>query len=68
MEKIKSFFILFQGADLIRVSKFFKESKHGKFVSYLHDDTRTLYDAFRKGAKESSKYKNTGLICFASQF
>lgn len=44
-----------QGTDLIRVSRFYKDSKEGKFVSYIHDDTRTLYDGFRKGAKESSK-------------
>lgn len=40
---------------MIRVSKFYKESKEGKFISYLSEDTRTLYDTFRKGAKESSK-------------
>lgn len=45
----------FQGAELIRVSKFYKDSKQGKFVSYIHEDTKTLYDAFRKGAKESSE-------------
>lgn len=44
-----------QGTDLIRVSRFYKDSKEGKFVSYIHEDTRTLYDGFRKGAKESSK-------------
>ncbi|XP_012252895.2 long-chain-fatty-acid--CoA ligase 5 isoform X3 [Athalia rosae] len=42
------------GAELIRVSKFYKEGKEGKFVSYIHEDTRTLYDAFRRGAKESN--------------
>lgn len=40
---------------MIRVSKFYKDSKEGKFISYLSEDTRTLYDTFRKGAKESSK-------------
>lgn len=49
-----------QGADLIRVSRFYKDSKEGKFVSYIHDDTRTLYDGFRKGAKESSKFTMSG--------
>ncbi|PSN48363.1 Long-chain-fatty-acid--CoA ligase 6 [Blattella germanica] len=39
---------------MIRVSKFYKESKEGKFISYLDSDTRTLYDTFRKGAKESN--------------
>ncbi|KAI4478068.1 hypothetical protein M0804_012259 [Polistes exclamans] len=43
-----------QGTDLIRVSRFYKDSKEGKFVSYLHEDTRTLYDGFRRGAKESN--------------
>lgn len=50
------FFSFFQqGPEMIRVSKFYKESKEGKFISYLSEDTRTLYDTFRKGAKESSK-------------
>lgn len=44
-----------QGPEMIRVSKFYKDSKDGKFISYLDKDTRTLYDTFRKGAKESSK-------------
>ncbi|XP_046752946.1 long-chain-fatty-acid--CoA ligase 5 isoform X2 [Diprion similis] len=42
------------GAELVRVSKFYKDSKDGKFVSYIHEDTRTLYDSFRRGAKESN--------------
>lgn len=41
---------------MIRVSKFYKDSKEGRFVSYIHDDTRTLYDTFRRGANESSTY------------
>jgi hypothetical protein len=41
---------------MIRVSKFYKDSKEGKFISSLDKDTRTLYDTFRKGAKESSKW------------
>lgn len=44
-----------QGAELIRVSRFYKEGKEGKFVTFLHEDTRTLYESFRRGAKESSK-------------
>lgn len=44
-----------QGAELIRVSRFYKEGKEGKFVSFLNEDTRTLYDGFRRGAKESSE-------------
>ncbi|XP_044739586.1 long-chain-fatty-acid--CoA ligase 1 isoform X2 [Chrysoperla carnea] len=43
-----------KGAELIRVSKFYKDSKEGKFVSYLYEDTRTLYDCFRRGSKESN--------------
>ncbi|KAG8245483.1 hypothetical protein J6590_105265, partial [Homalodisca vitripennis] len=42
------------GPEIVRVSKFYKESKDGKFVSYLSPDARTLYDTFRKGAKEST--------------
>lgn len=45
-----------QGPDLIRVSRFYKDAKDGKFVKYLYEDTRTLYDSFRRGAKESSEY------------
>ncbi|XP_074098028.1 long-chain-fatty-acid--CoA ligase 5 isoform X1 [Cotesia typhae] len=45
---------LLPGAEYIRVSKFYKDSKEGKFVSYIHDDVRTLYDSFRRGAKESN--------------
>ncbi|KAK0094955.1 hypothetical protein PV326_009550 [Microctonus aethiopoides] len=43
-----------KGVAYVRVSKFYNESKEGKFVSYIHDDVRTLYDSFRKGAKESN--------------
>lgn len=44
-----------QGNEHIRVSKFYKEGKEGKFVTFLYEDTRTLYEGFRRGAKESSK-------------
>lgn len=44
-----------QGPELVRTSKFYKDAKEGKFVRYLHSDTKTLYDSFRRGAKESSK-------------
>lgn len=40
---------------MVRVSKFYKDSKEGRFVSYLNEDTRTLYDTFRRGAKISSE-------------
>ncbi|XP_063985043.1 long-chain-fatty-acid--CoA ligase 5 isoform X1 [Diachasmimorpha longicaudata] len=45
---------LLPGAEYIRVSKFYKNSREGKFISFIHEDVRTLYDAFRKGAKESN--------------
>jgi hypothetical protein len=48
-------FVLFQGPELIRVSRFYKEAKEGKFVSYVFPDTKTLYESFRRGAKESSE-------------
>lgn len=41
---------------MIRVSKFYKDSKEGKFVSFLYEDTRTLFETFRKGAKISSTF------------
>lgn len=41
---------------MVRVSKFFSGASEGKFLSTLYDDVKTLYDAFRKGAKESSEY------------
>lgn len=47
--------VCLQGPEMIHVSKFYKDSKDGKFISYLDKDTRTLYDTFRMGAKESSK-------------
>lgn len=47
---------LFQGPDVIRVSRFFKEAKEGKFISYLYPDAKTLYESFRRGSKVSSKY------------
>lgn len=44
----------FQGPEQIHVSKFYKESKDGKFVSYLSEDAQTLYQTFRKGAYASN--------------
>lgn len=54
------FAILFilQGPDVIRVSRFYKDAKQGKFVSYLHPDATTLYESFRRGAKVSSEFSN----------
>ncbi|XP_045476219.1 long-chain-fatty-acid--CoA ligase 5 isoform X2 [Harmonia axyridis] len=46
--------IVEEGAELIRVSRFFKDAKDGKFVSYMFPDARTLYESFRRGAKESN--------------
>lgn len=46
---------MLKGPEIVRVSKFYKESKDGKFVSFLSPDARTLYHTFRKGAKESSE-------------
>ncbi|XP_025836030.1 long-chain-fatty-acid--CoA ligase 5 isoform X1 [Agrilus planipennis] len=43
-----------EGPELIRVSRFYKDAKEGKFVSYLWEDCRTLYESFRRGAKESN--------------
>ncbi|XP_073990032.1 long-chain-fatty-acid--CoA ligase 5 isoform X3 [Rhodnius prolixus] len=43
-----------KGPEMIRVSKFYKDSKEGKFVSFLYEDTRTLFETFRKGAKISN--------------
>lgn len=40
---------------MVRVSKFYKDSKEGKFISFMTEDAKTLYETFRKGAKESSK-------------
>lgn len=40
---------------MVRVSKFYKEAKNGHYLRYLHEDTRTLYETFRRGVKESSK-------------
>lgn len=41
---------------MIRTSRFGKDAKDGTFLRYLFEDCRTLYDCFRRGAKESSKY------------
>lgn len=48
-------FVCSQGNEHIRVSRFYKEGTEGKFVTFFDEDTRTLYDGFRRGAKESSK-------------
>ncbi|KAL3273201.1 hypothetical protein HHI36_014657 [Cryptolaemus montrouzieri] len=43
-----------KGPEPIRVSRFFNEAKDGKFISYMFSDARTLYESFRRGAKESN--------------
>ncbi|ODM95370.1 Long-chain-fatty-acid--CoA ligase 1 [Orchesella cincta] len=43
-----------EGAEMIRTSRFCKDSKDGKFMRCLYEDCRTLYEAFRRGAKESN--------------
>lgn len=45
---------MLQGPEMVRVSKFYKEAKNGRYLRYLHEDTRTLYETFRRGVKESS--------------
>lgn len=46
-------FVSFQGPEQIHVSKFYKEAKNG-FISYLSEDTQTLYETFRKGVIASN--------------
>ncbi|XP_050726596.1 long-chain-fatty-acid--CoA ligase 1-like isoform X2 [Eriocheir sinensis] len=43
-----------EGSELIRVSKLSKEAKEAKFMKYVYEDTRTLYDVFRRGVRESN--------------
>nr|CAH7756997.1 unnamed protein product [Callosobruchus chinensis] len=44
----------YKGPDVIRVSRFFKEAKEGKFISYIYPDAKTLYETFRRGSKVSN--------------
>ncbi|KOB75148.1 putative Long-chain-fatty-acid--CoA ligase [Operophtera brumata] len=46
--------LLEPGPEMVRVSKFYKEAKNGRYLRYLHDDTRTLFETFRRGVKESN--------------
>ncbi|KPJ05275.1 Long-chain-fatty-acid--CoA ligase 1 [Papilio xuthus] len=46
--------LLEPGPEMVRVSKFYKDAKNGRFLRYLHDDTRTLFETFRRGVKESN--------------
>lgn len=45
---------ILEGPEQIHVSKFYKDSREGKFVSYVEEDARTLYETFRKGAYSSN--------------
>lgn len=45
---------ILEGPEQIHVSKFYKESKNGNFISYISEDAQTLYETFRKGAYESN--------------
>ncbi|KAL1464052.1 hypothetical protein WDU94_003736, partial [Cyamophila willieti] len=49
-----------QGHDVVRASKFYSGATEGKFLSTLYDDVKTLYDAFRKGTKESNNGRCLG--------
>ncbi|CAH2984047.1 unnamed protein product [Chilo suppressalis] len=46
--------LLEPGPEMVRVSKFYKEAKNGRYLRFLHEDTRTLYETFRRGVKESN--------------
>uniref|UniRef100_A0A6A7FS43 Long-chain-fatty-acid--CoA ligase n=2 Tax=Hirondellea gigas TaxID=1518452 RepID=A0A6A7FS43_9CRUS len=46
--------VLIKGAEVIRVSRLTKEAREGKFMKYLYEDTRTLYEVFRRGVRESN--------------
>lgn len=43
-----------EGPEQIHVSRFSKDAKEGKFISYLTEDCQTLYQTFRHGAYESN--------------
>ncbi|XP_065163233.1 long-chain-fatty-acid--CoA ligase 5 isoform X2 [Atheta coriaria] len=45
---------IIEGSELIRVSRFSKDCKDGKFLKYLYEDAQTLYECFRRGAKVSN--------------
>ncbi|XP_075238278.1 long-chain-fatty-acid--CoA ligase 6 isoform X2 [Lycorma delicatula] len=52
--KVNHFSFGDRGPEIVRVSKFYRESKEGKFISYITEDTQTLYETFRRGAKISN--------------
>lgn len=43
-----------EGSEVVRVSRLTKEAREGKFMRYIYEDTRTLYDVFRRGVRESN--------------
>lgn len=45
---------ILDGPEQIHVSKFYKESKEGKFISIISEDVKTLYQSFRRGAYDSN--------------
>ncbi|KAF5297457.1 hypothetical protein FQA39_LY19269 [Lamprigera yunnana] len=45
---------LLEGPELIRVSRFCKDGRDGRFISYLYEDVKTLYEGFRRGTKDSN--------------
>ena len=51
-----------QGSEMIRTSRLCRDAKDGKFLRYLYEDCRTVYDAFHRGAKESSEFINYNIL------
>ncbi|XP_017780767.1 PREDICTED: long-chain-fatty-acid--CoA ligase 5 isoform X2 [Nicrophorus vespilloides] len=51
---------LLEGPEQIRVSRFSKDCKDGKFVKHLYNDATTLYECFRRGAKISNNGRCLG--------
>ncbi|XP_076067495.1 long-chain-fatty-acid--CoA ligase 5 [Oratosquilla oratoria] len=46
--------LLQEGPEMVRVSRLTKEAREGKFMKFLYEDTRTLYEVFRRGVRESN--------------
>ena len=61
---ILNFMSCIQGPEMIRCSRVYKDAKDGKFMKYLYEDSKTVYEAFRRGAKESSLLMHCFLIFF----
>jgi len=43
-----------EGPELIHYSRFSKDGKEMKFMKYLYEDAKTLYEVFRRGARISN--------------